>query len=126
MKAFWIVLAATAVLFIAWGLFISSADADIEKMKAEIDSAITAISVEEWDKGQDAIDNIFRQWKDKRLVFSLFFDAISIGEAEASLFKADAYTKAREKGSAMAELAYIRHRLSFLYENEKITIENIL
>ncbi len=126
MKALWITLAATVFLLIIWGSFLNFAGEDIDKMISNIDAAVEFISQEDWDMGQSAINKVFDNWFDKRLIYSLFFDAISIGDLETAMFKADAYIKSEEKSAAIAELAGLRHLLAFLYENETISIENIL
>jgi hypothetical protein len=126
MKAFWTTIAATAVLLVIWSVFISYADVDVDKMTSDIDAATVAIEADDWVKSRDALADVAQRWHDRRLTFSLFFDAVSIGDVEASLARAQAYCRSEEKGSALAELAYLSHLLLFLYENELITLENIL
>ncbi len=126
MKAFWITIVAVIVLLIMWGLFLISSDADIHNMTANIQAAESLIYIDNWQGSRDAIEQVSSQWYSRRLIFSLFFDAISIGEVEGSLNRVEAYSLAEEKGSALAELAYLRHLLLFLFENETISVENIL
>ncbi len=125
MKGLWISLAATAALLLVWGIFISSAKADVDSMVTDIDEAIICAETEDWEKARDIIISVSDQWHARRTVFSAFFDESSIGGIEASLCITEAYIHAEEKGSSMAELANLRHLLLFLYENEMITIENI-
>lgn len=126
MRAFWITVAATLILLIIWGIFVSSTDLDMKNMTANIDSAVVSINQDDWQESQERIDKVLSRWSDRRLVFSLFFDAVSIDEVESLMAKASALNKAKEKGSLLAELANLRHSLLFLLENEKISIENIL
>ncbi len=126
MRALWMSIAAVVLLLAFWGVFISHADADINYMEDTIEDAILSIGVEDWGKAESDIEAVSRRWQSRRLVFSLFFDAISMGEIEASLAKAHAYGGSQEKGGCLAELANLHHLLSFLYENEMVTIENIL
>jgi hypothetical protein len=126
MRALWITIIATLILFITWGTFIHFAGKDMDYMADNIDRATLSVFKEDWQEGQAFLELVEKRWFKRRLVFSLFFDAVSIGEVEASLFKATSYNSAEEKGSAMAELTNLRHLLSFLFENEKISIENIL
>ena len=126
MKALWISIAATLVLFLIWGAFISYTYEGTTEMTADIDDAIVFVEMDRWKEAQNSIESVSRQWYDRRLIYSLFFDAVSIGEVETSLVRAVAYCRTEEKGSAVAELESLRHLLLFLYENELITIENIL
>ena len=126
MKALWISVAATVALLLLWGAFINYTGEGTAKMTVGIDHAIASAETNQWKEAQDSIDSVSRQWYDHRLVYSLFFDAVSIGDVETSLVRAIAYCRSEEKGSAIAELESLRHLLLFLYENEMITIENIL
>jgi hypothetical protein len=126
MKALWTSIAVTAVLLVTWGVFISYAEVDVDKMVTDIDSAVVSIEADDWVEAQGAIMRVAQRWHDRRLAYSLFFDAISINDVESSLVRADAYCRAQEIGSAVAELASLRHLLLFLYENELVTIENVL
>lgn len=126
MKAFWITIGAVLVLLIIWGLFFISTDADIHDMTASIQDAKSLIYIDNWQESRYAIEEVSRLWYNHRLILSMLFDAISIGEVEGSLKRAKAYCLAEEKGSVLAELAYLRHLILFLLENETISVENIL
>lgn len=126
MKALWISVAATAALLLIWGAFINYTNEGTAKMTADIDDAIISVEMNQWREAKNSIESVSRQWYDRRLIYSLFFDAVSIGEVETSLVRAVAYCRTEEKGSAVAEFESLRHLLLFLYENELITIENIL
>jgi hypothetical protein len=126
MKALWTAIAVTVILLITWGVFIDYTDVDVDKMATDIDIAVTSVETGDWGQAQDAIARVSAKWYDRRLVYSLFFDSVSINDVESSLVRAEAYCRSRESASAIAELAALRHLLLFLYENELITIENIL
>jgi hypothetical protein len=126
MKALWITVAATIFLLLIWGIFLNSASTDVADMLSDIDSASFYAAAEEWGKSSDALDKVYKRWFDRRLLFSMFFDAVSIKEIESVFAKAGAYIMAEEKGSAAAELADLRHLILFIYENETISIENIM
>ncbi|GAB1476027.1 hypothetical protein MASR2M70_08590 [Bacillota bacterium] len=126
MKGLWITIAATLFLLVVWGWFISSSESDVRSMTENIRKAESSIHLDNWQESREAIEDISRRWINRRLVFSLFFDAISIEEFESSIKRAAAYCFAEEKGPALAELAYLRHYLLFLFENETISVENIL
>ncbi len=126
MRPFWITVVASLILLIAGAMFIGYAGENIGHMTENIDEAVLSITSENWEESNNLLNNVQQQWSDSRLIFSLFFDAISIGEVEASLLKSISLSKAKEQGSALAELANLRHQLLFLFENETISIENIL
>ncbi|MGI6734135.1 MAG: DUF4363 family protein [Anaerovoracaceae bacterium] len=126
MKALWTSIAVTVVLLVIWSVFIGYADVDVDKMVTDIDVAVASIEADDWTQAQDAVTRVSRRWQDRRLVYSLFFDAISISDVESSLVRAGAYCRTHDESSAIAELSDLRHLLLFLYENELVTIENIL
>jgi len=126
LKPFWITLITTIILLIAGAMFINYAGGSIDGMTGKIDAAVVSVTEEDWSESYGLLNDMLQQWSDSRLIFSLFFDAVSIGEVEASMLKAMAYNRAKEKGSMLAELAQLRHLLLFLFENETISIENIL
>jgi hypothetical protein len=126
MMALWITLAATIFLLLLWGLFLKEANTDIDAMLGDIDSATFYAVTEDWEKSTEALDKVYSRWFDRRLLYSMFFDAVSIKEVESALAKAGAYVMVKEKSSAVAELADLRHLILFIYENETISLENIM
>lgn len=126
MRGLWISIAATAILLVIWGLFIGFANGIIKDMVFIIDDSMAYAADEDWPNAGDDVEKTINQWSKNRLLFSLFFDAVSISDVEGTMFRAKAYGQAEEKAAFLAELAYLRHLLLFLFENETISIENIL
>ncbi|NLY70390.1 MAG: DUF4363 family protein, partial [Clostridiales bacterium] len=83
------------------------------------------IKNENWHDAYKSFEQVVEKWQSKRKIYSIFFDAISIGEIEGTMAKAKAYINSQDIVSAVAEIAHLEQQLSFLLENEKVTFENI-
>lgn len=109
----------------AWGGFIHTANHTIEEMRTVIHGEmIPAVSKANWQKSKEDLGRINVLWQKNRTLFSVLFDAVSIGEIEGSLAKLDAYLWEEEKANARGELSSLNQQLSFLLENEKLSLEN--
>lgn len=111
----------------SWGVFLNRADKAIHEMSASINEEILpAVSAEDWRRSQERFSYMSTLWNQDRRLFSIYFDAISIGQIEGSLARAKEYLQSEEKSSASGELAYLDQQLLFVLENERLSLENAL
>lgn len=111
----------------SWGVFLNRADKAIHEMSASInEEIIPAVSAEDWRRSQERFSYMSTLWNQDRRLFSIYFDAISIGQIEGSLARAKEYLQSEEKSFASGELAYLDQQLLFALENERLPLENAL
>lgn len=127
MRSLVISIIALGLLMGSWGVFLNRADKAIHEMSASInEEIIPAVSAEDWRRSQERFSYMSTLWNQDRRLFSIYFDAISIGQIEGSLARAKEYLQSEEKSSASGELAYLDQQLLFVLENERLSLENAL
>jgi hypothetical protein len=127
MRSLLVSVIALGLVMAAWGLFLGQADATIQEMSKSInEEIIKAVATEDWQRANLGFVQISTLWNQKRKLFSVFVDAISIGEIEGTLARTRAYLLSKEQANSQGELAYLDQQLSFLIENERLSLENTL
>ncbi|NLP30777.1 MAG: DUF4363 family protein [Clostridiales bacterium] len=126
MRALFISLLSLTILVVSWSIFLVYAGNAINDMVDILEyETIEKIKNENWQNAQKSFKQVIEIWQSKRKIYSVFFDANSIGEIEGTIAKAKAYINSQDQGSAVAEIAHLQQQFSFLLENEKVTLENI-
>ena len=127
MRSLVISVLALGILMGSWAVFVNHATDAIHQMSSIINGdLIPSVAAENWQDAKEQLGKVSALWKEDRLLYSIFFDAISIGDVEGTLAKVSAYIREEETANAEGELEYLNQQLSFLLENEKLSLENAL
>lgn len=125
MRSLLISIVALGLHMSAYGWAFTIADHTIREINEAIyEEMIPAVSREDWQRSKEELVRINALWQKDRTLFSVLFDAVSIGEIEGTLAKLDAYLREEETANAGGELSSLSQQLSFLLENEKLSLEN--
>lgn len=127
MRSLVISVVALLLVIIPWAIFMNTAAVELQDMIDTVKTrGMAGADLEDWGEAEEALDLVFEKWYRGRTGFSVFLNAAAIDDIECSLARAEAYVRAKEKSSALGEMAYLHHQLLFLLENEMTTLENVL
>lgn len=110
-----------------WLGFMTYTENALSDMTAELnESILPAIQTEQWERASEEFYHFSQVWHDHKKIFDFFLDQSNMAETDFCIARAGACIDSKDLASSASELACVKERLKFLYENEKITIENLL
>lgn len=120
-------IACMLVLIIPWGIY-SRYSVDITDSYNQIidNELLPAITVQNWDKAEKEFNSVVSLWENHKKASAYFCSTESINDIDGTMKKAGYYLKMHDKSNTSGEIAYLRCKLNFIYNNESMTFSNIL
>lgn len=113
-------------LIIPWGIYDHYSMKTVENYSKIISEQILpAINSDDWDKAEDDMLFISKNWDRYKKISAYFVDTASVNEVDSIVEKALYYIKYRSASNSAGEVAYLKYRFNFLHENELPSLENI-
>lgn len=79
----------------------------------------------EWEKADNAVDDLQQDWKRTRKIWSMLIDHIEVDNIQTSLTRMAKYIKLKEEIDALAEISVLRQFIEHIPRKESLTLENI-
>ncbi len=122
-------LIATLTIFLligGWLTFIHYADSQSKMFQKEIEKKIIPeITAENWKITEKRLDRLDEDWHKFRKISLFFLDTHTINEIDFGLAKSIKYAHAQDVSNSTGELAAMVEQLSFLTENESLSLQNV-
>lgn len=117
----------TIVLLIGgWLSFIHYADSQSKGFQKEIEKKIIPeITAENWKVTEKRLERLDEDWHKFRKISLFFLDTHTINEIDFGLAKSIEYAHAQDISNSTGELAAMVEQLSFLTENESLSLQNV-
>ena len=115
------------VLFISsWFLFLHYADGQSQAFRKQINEQVLEdIETGNWAHAEKQLKALSRDWHRFRKVSLFFLDTHAINDIDYSIARALMYTHARDDSNSTGELKAMVEQLSFLTDNESLSLQNI-
>lgn len=127
MRSLTISITALLLIICLWFGFMTYTENLLSEFNVTITEVIIpSIQVQHWDAASDDFKNLTDNWHASKQIFDLFLDNDAMVETDFTIAKAEAYIAAQDTSSALGELFCIKEQFRYLFENERITIENLL
>ena len=122
-----LIAALTIVLLIGgWLSFIHYADSQSKGFQKEIEKKIIPeITAENWKVTEKRLERLDEDWHKFRKISLFFLDTHTINEIDFGLAKSIEYAHAQDISNSTGELAAMVEQLSFLTENESLSMQNV-
>ncbi len=115
------------VLIASWGILVSYTDKNIHDLMNTIEEEILiSLYAEDFDKAADQFSELSKKWHKQKKVYSFFFNAKEINDADFSIARTKEYIHAKNVPLAAGELNCIKEQLKFLHSNELLTLDNLI
>ena len=109
-----------------WLTFIHYADSQSQNFQKEIKyTIIPEITAENWEKVYNQLKRLDKDWHHFRKISLFFLDTHTINEIDFGLAKSIEYARAQDVSNSTGELSAMVEQLSFLTENESISLQNV-
>ncbi|MGN1143057.1 MAG: DUF4363 family protein [Anaerovoracaceae bacterium] len=109
-----------------WLTFIHYADSQSKNFQKEIEKKILPeITVGNWEEAESRLDRLNKGWHKFRKISLFFLDTHTINEIDFGLAKSIEYAHAQDVSNSTGELAAMVEQLSFLTENESLSLQNV-
>ena len=115
-----------AALLVSWMFFLFYAENECQQMIHSIEhDIIPSIESEQWKDAKDYLKKTNEKWHHFRKLGLYFFHTETINTIDYNLARALEYANAEDISNTAGELNSIAEQLSFLTENEKLSLQNI-
>ena len=109
-----------------WLVFLHYADLQSQNMTSEIhQSLLPLIEAEDWQAVEIKLQNLNQDWHEFRKFALYFLHTDTINDIDYSIARSMEYAKAHDASNTGGELNAAAEQLSFLTENQKLTLKNI-
>ena len=109
-----------------WLTFIHYADSQSKNFQEDIEKKIIpGIAAENWDETDKRLNRLDKDWHEFRKISLFFLDTHTINEIDFGLAKSIEYAHAQDVSNSTGELATMVEQLSFLTENESLSLQNV-
>lgn len=114
------------ILLIPWGIYSNYSTGITSSYNQIIDNQLLpAVTEENWSKAEKEFATVTSLWENHKKISSYFCSTESINEIDSIIKKSDYYLKMQDKSNTSGEVAYLRCKLNFIYNNESMTLSNI-
>ena len=109
-----------------WLTFIHYADSQSKNFQKEIEKKILPeITAGNCEDVENRLDRLNKGWHKFRKISLFFLDTHTINEIDFGLAKSIEYAHAQDVSNSTGELAAMVEQLSFLTENESLSLQNV-
>lgn len=109
-----------------WLTFIHYAESQSKNFQEDIEKKIIpGIAAENWDETDKRLNRLDKDWHEFRKISLFFLDTHTINEIDFGLAKSIEYAHAQDVSNSTGELAAMVEQLSFLTENESLSLQNV-
>lgn len=127
MKSFFISLLCLLILLATWITYCNYSE---EKIYTFIDtieySILLDIDEGNWNEAKNKMEEFEEDWNNYRKSATFFFETDQINDVDYSIAKSKYYIKSKEYSNTSGELSTLKEQLRYLYENELLTLPNLL
>ena len=86
---------------------------------------IPALEKEDWDSAEKSFNNVAKDWERFENISEFFLDTQAVSEVDELLYKTKYHIKMHDSSNAAASSAELTHMLSYLHQNEGLSVGNI-
>lgn len=115
------------LLLILWFSFFSFSGNTLASFADSADITIMySVNSGNWDKAITDFSHLETKWNKYRQIANFFLSSSELNEIDFTLARAKHYIYAESADDAGSELAHLSKQLQFLYNNESVTLGNVL
>lgn len=115
------------VLIGCWLCFYQYSDNTLHKMVSVCEEEVMpAIEENEWDQAYDTFHAQYQSWHHYKKWALFMLETDKINETDTAFAKTLMYIKAKDLSNSSGELLALQESLKFLYQNEALSLANIL
>lgn len=115
------------LLLILWFSFFSFSCNALASFADSADITIMhSVDSGNWDKAITDFDNLEIKWNKYRQIANFFLSSSELNEIDFTLARAKHYIYAKSADDAGSELAHLSTQMQSLYNNESVTLGNVL
>lgn len=98
---------------------------DAQNLEAKIINVENSTKKEDWEMAETNLSSVLDEWPKVENKWSVLLDHAEIDNIEDALIKVDAYIKAKDASSALAELASLKNFIKHIPKKEAFSIKNV-
>ena len=98
----------------------------VESMNTYIERISNYLDDEDYSSAMNEVDAVKEKFEKSNSLLSIYTSHTKLDEITASINRLSAYLENENKNDSLAELRNIHARLQIIYNEEKISLENIL
>lgn len=120
--------ALTLFLFISgWQVFLFYAEGQTDRIVQSFESQVMpALEAGDWKEAEKTFCDAEEKWKNYTRRAHYFLDNTEVNDADKAFGRTLMYIKAEDLSNSSGELLSLKRQLTFLCNNEKTTLQNIL
>ena len=127
MKKLLIAVICLLVLIIPWELYDRYSTAAVKGYCTVIEEQILPATVSnDWDTAMTSFQSIKKDWEKFKKISEYFINAQIINEADRLVSKVEYFINTKDSSNAAAISSELKQTLTYLHENEMLSIGNVL
>lgn len=115
------------IVLSSWAYFCHYSEILLDDLSEKANQEImTAVTDGDWAAATTQFEALKNIWDEYQRPAHYFFETAKLNDIDYSLIRIDRYLKSNDPTAVSSELAYLSQQLHILYENEQLSLANLL